>query len=186
MSTETLGCRTELKLRSTEPLPSLPLNPNSPTFQTQNPMYLSSTLLCYKPYSPQALNTRHNRKPLSSLETVTPLNPKFKFPPTIKTPKLSSLPGPRRRCRWEMGGSNLCSQSSEHLTGRLGGLPCLARRRLFTPGFRIYRGFLFCGGFRKKRTFMRVLSKGLQKGFTRCSFTRFFVVFKLKAGSTAL
>ncbi|CAE7371709.1 unnamed protein product [Symbiodinium sp. CCMP2456] len=27
-----------------------------------------------------------------------------------------------RRCRWEMGGSNLRSQSSEHLTGRLGGL----------------------------------------------------------------
>ena len=144
-------------------------------------MYLSSTLLCYKPYSPQALNTRHNRKPLSSLETVTPLDPKFNFPPTIKTPKLSSLPGPRRRCRWEMGGSNLRSQSSEHLTGRLGGLRASQEEDFSRRGLGYIEGSCLWG-FPEEEDVYEGVIKGASERVYEVFFYKVFCRVQTKGG----
>lgn len=74
----------------------------------------------------QCEEVRSYEAQLSIAEEASPSEKRSRSLSKSRSSALVDLPVSRtdlcRRCRWEMGGSNLRSQSSEHLTGRLGGL----------------------------------------------------------------
>ncbi|CAE7036525.1 unnamed protein product [Symbiodinium sp. CCMP2592] len=74
----------------------------------------------------QCEEVRSYEAQLSIAEEASPSEKRSRSLSKSRSSAVVDLPVSRtdlcRRCRWEMGGSNLRSQSSEHLTGRLGGL----------------------------------------------------------------